>query len=199
MDKVLIGESGFVKKTRRSRVVNPKSLKMLEGVVQGLSLAEAGRRAGYAHPQSSFRAYERLKLEIPGRFEALGGPVDKVLKKVISKLEAQESKIGWYKGEIIQVVNVENHDIQLRAADMYLDLCNAFPGRGNRQQGDDANTGTRGPTFTLVVADAGRAKAIMERVADVESRFTSSALGAKVDEDQGRVGPAEPLQTPPEL
>ena len=38
---------------------------------------------------------------------------------------------------------------------MLLKLHNAFPGRGNRQQGDDGDTGTRGPSFTLVVADYG--------------------------------------------
>jgi hypothetical protein len=97
MDKVLIGESGFVKKKRHSRAVNPKSLKMLEGVVQGLSKAEAGRRAGYAHRQSSFRAYERLKLEIPGRLEALGCPLDKVLMTVIEELDAEETKLGGTK------------------------------------------------------------------------------------------------------
>jgi hypothetical protein len=86
-----------VKKKRRSRAVNPKSIKMLAGVAQGLSLAEAGRRAGYAHPQSSHRAYERLKLEIPGRLEALGCPVDKVLMKVISELDAEETKLGGTK------------------------------------------------------------------------------------------------------
>jgi hypothetical protein len=111
-----------VKKKRRSRAVNPKSLKMLEGVVQGLSKAEAGRRAGYAHPQSSFRAYERLKLEIPGRLNALGCPIDRVLKKVISKLDAQETEIGWFKGGLKQAVNVVAHDIQLGAADVLLKL-----------------------------------------------------------------------------
>jgi hypothetical protein len=44
------GEGGFVKKKRRSRAVNAKSFKKLKGVARGLSLAEAGRRAGYAHP-----------------------------------------------------------------------------------------------------------------------------------------------------
>jgi hypothetical protein len=118
-----------VKKKRHSRAMNPKSLKMLEGVVQGLSKAEAGRRAGYAHPQSSFRAYERLKLEIPARLDALGCPVDKVLKMIIEELDAEETKLGWYKGELKQAVNVPAHDIQLRAAEMILELCNAFPGR----------------------------------------------------------------------
>jgi hypothetical protein len=102
-----------MKKKRRSRAVNPKSVKMVAGVTQGLGLAEAGRRAGYAHPQSSFRAYERLKLEIPGRLDALGCPVDEVLMKVISELNAEETKLGWYKGRLVQAVNVVAHDIQL--------------------------------------------------------------------------------------
>jgi hypothetical protein len=49
--------------------------------------------------------------------------------KVISELDAEETKLGWYKGELKQAVNVPAHDIQLRAAEMILELCNAFPGR----------------------------------------------------------------------
>jgi len=185
-----------MKKRRRSRAVNPKSLEMLQGVAQGLSLAEAGRRAGYAHPQSSFRAYERLKLEIPGRLDALGCPVDKVLMKVISELDAEETKLGWHKGRLVQAVNVVAHDIQLRAAKILLELHNAFPGR---YRGDETSHTSVGPTFTLVVAGPGRAKAIMERVADIESRVTSAALGPALDADEGRAGHGEPVQTPPKL
>jgi hypothetical protein len=72
---------------------------------------------------------KRLKLEIPGRLEALGCPIDKVLNLLIEELEAEETKLGWYKGWLVQAVNVPAHDIQLRAAEMILELCNAFPGR----------------------------------------------------------------------
>jgi hypothetical protein len=83
-----------VKKKRRSRAVNPKSPKLLERIAQGMSIAEAGRRAGYTTRSASHRAYERLELEIPDRLNALGCPVDKVLAQLISKLEAKETKIG---------------------------------------------------------------------------------------------------------
>jgi len=138
------GESGFVKKKRRSRAVNPKSLKMLAGVAQGLSLAEAGRRAGYAHTSTSYKAFQRLKLLIPKRLDALGCPVDKVLMTVISKLGAMETKMGWHKGKLIDAVNVVDHDTQLRAADMILELCNATP---------DVVIGSKGTMVALELED----------------------------------------------
>jgi hypothetical protein len=50
-------------------------------------------------------------------------------KMIIEELDAEETKLGWYKGRLVQAVNVPAHDIQLRAAEMILELCNAFPGR----------------------------------------------------------------------
>jgi hypothetical protein len=81
--------------------------------------------------------------------------------------------MGWHKGQFVQAANVPAHDIQLRAAETLLELHNAYPGRGNRQQGDDGDTGTRGPTFNLGVADSGKAKAIMNRVAHIQGSATS--------------------------
>jgi len=177
-----------MKKKRRGLAVNPKSLKMLEGVARGLSLAEAGRRAGYAHTSTSYKAFHRLKLLIPERLDALGCPVDKVLMTVISKLEATETKMGWHKGKLIDTVNVVDHDTQLRAADMILELCNAYPGRGNRQQqGDDGETETRGPTFTLAIADPTVAERVLEKLAARKGGDFAGRLG-ELDEDQGRAG-----------
>jgi hypothetical protein len=162
-----------------------------------MSIAEAGRRAGYAAPQSSHRAYERLKLLIPDKLKALGCPVDKVLMKVISKLEAEETKMGWHKGKLVQAVNVVDHDTQLRAADMLLDLYNAYPRNGRHEDESHAQPG--GPSFTLVIADPERAAAIRERLAHIRSSHTPASLGTPLDEDEGRAGPREPLQTPPKL
>jgi hypothetical protein len=154
---------------------------MLAGVAQGLSLAEAGRRAGYAH----LRAYERLKLEIPGRLDALGCPVDKVLKMIIEELDAEETKLGWHKGRLVQAVNIAAHDIRLRAAEILLELHNAYPGAGNRQQGDDGDTATRGPYFTVAVADPGVAERVQEKPAARKDSLLAARVGEALDSDEG--------------
>jgi hypothetical protein len=127
---------------RRSRsVMNQKRVKLLEGIAQGMNVSEAGRYAGYGPASSAHRAYERLKLETPDKLNAMGCPVERVLKKAISELEAEETKIGWYKGGLVQAVNVVAHDIRLEAADILPDLYNAYPRSGRDR--DDSGAGWR--------------------------------------------------------
>jgi hypothetical protein len=74
---------------------------------------------------------------------------------VISGLDAEETKLGWYKGRLVQAVNVVAHDIQLRAAEILLKLHNAYPGR---YRDDETSNTAVGPSFTVVFADPERAK-----------------------------------------
>jgi hypothetical protein len=92
----------------------------------------------------------------------LAGRLDNVLKKVIAKIDAIETKLGFHKGKLIQAVNVVAHDIQLRAADMLLKLHNAYPGR---YRGDEASNTPVGPYFTLSVANPGVAERVLEKLA----------------------------------
>jgi hypothetical protein len=151
------------KERRRSRsVMNRKRVKLLRGLAQGMNISEAGREAGYYNRQSAHRAYERLKLQIPGRLNALGCPVDKVLTKLISKLDAKETKFFQKDGVVIETRQVAAHDVQLDASDKLLRLFNAYP--SNRGNADADHDTVSGPSFTVVIADPDRARAIMERL-----------------------------------
>jgi hypothetical protein len=111
--------------------------------------------------------------------------------KVISELDAEETKLGWYKGRLVQAVNVVAHDIQLRATDMLLKLHNACRGRGNRQQGDDGETRACGPTFTLAIADPAVAERVLEKLparkgGDFASRERRAEVAVRDEERDGR-------------
>lgn len=70
---------------------------------------------------------ESLTSPIIKSLDKQGINLDSLAKKLAEKLEAKETKIFAYQGKIGDEVDLEAHDIQLRAIDMALKLRGDYP------------------------------------------------------------------------
>jgi hypothetical protein len=185
-------QSQMKKQRRRSRSVwNQKRVRLAKGIAQEVNISDAGRCAGYSRASSAHRAHERFTLEIPDKLKALGCPVERVLQKIISKLDARETRFFQKDGMVIETRQVVAHDVQLDASKTLLKLFNAFPA-----EGDSHSPHAGGPSFNLVIADAGVAEAILERLARQSGGDFATRVGAALDQDERRAGSAESVQPP---
>jgi hypothetical protein len=124
-------DRGFLHR-RRSRVrLDARKRRLIKGVSQGMTIAEAGTFAGYTHRQAAHRAFRSIQLQIPEALECTGYPVDKMLTKLVevlfSQLEATKTRILKYQGVVTDTKEFADHRIQLRAAIELSKLFGRYP------------------------------------------------------------------------
>lgn len=107
---------------RKPNGLDARRRRLLEGVSQGMSIAEAGRNAGYAYRQSAHRAFESIALRFPEALAAVVNPgedcsVVRIFEKLRNLQDAKKLTIFKYRGVITEIHEDEAHDIQLRAAE----------------------------------------------------------------------------------
>ena len=107
--------------------------RLLKGISQGMTIAEAGAQAGYVHRQAAHRAFKSIQLWLPQALEGAGYPVDKMLTELVEKLrdqmEAKKTRFFKYKGVVTDVREVPAHNIQLRAITELFKLLGLYPGK----------------------------------------------------------------------
>lgn len=125
--------------SKRHRTVTPQQRKLLTGIAKGMTISAAGRAANYSHAQSAIHAYHRMREKVPAVLEALGCPIEKVLQKVVDKLEAKETKFFASEGIVLDEREVEAHGTQLEAASLLLDCYGAKD--KTKDAGEDQGSG----------------------------------------------------------
>jgi hypothetical protein len=171
-----------------------KRTKLLQGIGSGLNVSEAGRAAGYSNAQSAHRSLDRIRLQVPDILEKMNIPVEKVIKKLASKMEARETKFFGHGGIVMETRSVEAHDIQLRAAIELAKMHGLYP-RTNGHNGENGDSG-EGTTININLGFLGpeRAEAVFA-AARQRARGGGSGqpvLDATSDQDQGRPGSDKP-------
>jgi hypothetical protein len=105
---------------KRNQRLTTQQRALIKGLNQGLTIADAGRKAGYSARQASHTAYKSLRLRFHDVLERANLSVDQILTETIqkqrSKLEAKETKFFAHMGIVGESRDVEAHDIQLQAA-----------------------------------------------------------------------------------
>ena len=105
---------------KRNQRLTTQQRALIKGLNQGLTIADAGRKAGYSARQASHTAYKSLRLRFHDVLERANLSVDQILTETIQKqrgkLEAKETKFFAHMGIVGESRDVEAHDIQLQAA-----------------------------------------------------------------------------------
>jgi len=122
---------------RKSR--SPRQLALVAGIVEGKSISEAGRDAGYASPQSAWDAYNRLKDEVIKALNKHNSPLDVAVKNMAEMCDATKIIFCQHEGKITDQREVADNETRLRANVHILRLLGAYDRpRKNRQEPDSA-------------------------------------------------------------
>lgn len=95
---------------------------LAQGVADGLSIAEAGRRAGVAHRQSAHEMYNSVREQLPALMDGVGLDVRSILCRIREKCDAHETKFFQFEGKVTERVDVEAHGVQLKALELAVSL-----------------------------------------------------------------------------
>ena len=116
-------------KRKRNRIprLTSKEALFAEARMEGATLEEATRTAGYApHRQQGFKVEQRIAEKAPEVFNRIGLTVERFGKKLEQLLDAKEVKHFANKGIVLDTKEVEALDIQSRAVDMGLRTHGAY-------------------------------------------------------------------------
>jgi hypothetical protein len=113
-------------KTRKENLTLKRS-RLLQELPKSRSVAEAGKKAGYACRQSAHEALKDISEGTPEVLERLGLTRDYVLDKCLRPLlEAEETKFFANQGIVMEEKTVKANDIRLRTIDIWAKLMGAY-------------------------------------------------------------------------
>jgi hypothetical protein len=108
----------------------PRQVALVKNLVDGMTITEAARRAGYSKKcpgQSGYQALQNLKMKMPELLDRLGlsdvALIEKHLKPLLS---ARTTKFFQHGGKVTGKRIVADNDARLRALDMALRLRGSF-------------------------------------------------------------------------
>ncbi len=108
----------------------PRQVAFLKNLVDGMTVTEAARNAGYSKKcpgQSGYQALQNLKLKMPELFDRLGlSDVALIEKHLKPLLRARTTKFFQHEGKVTGKRIVADNDARLRALDMALRLRGTF-------------------------------------------------------------------------
>jgi hypothetical protein len=166
----LTADARMTKKATKRRstkqLLTPKQARFLKELRKATTQAQAVLKAGYEtnNPdQTASNVLARIIRRAPEALERCGLDLETLVKKrLVPALGAKETKFFAWEGEVTDSRDVVAWDARLKSLDMAFRLHGAYPKNGNGN-GNHAHVG--GPTFTLVIADAGRAQQLLEAMA----------------------------------
>lgn len=172
------------------RGTTDRQRKLANGITKGLTIKEAGTRAGYASDASSRQAYKILRLRFHPLLEKSGFNLTHILrdnfKRLLSMREAKKTELVTHQGIVMDKVQMADNAIRLRA----INDVNRYIGAANPEPDDpERNTAYAGPaqvSITLVLPDADSAKAVVAITANRPADHQQSGVDAVLDQDPGR-------------
>jgi hypothetical protein len=109
-----------------SMQLKPRQVALVKNLMDGMTLTEAARRAGYSKKwpgQAGYQALQNLKLKTPDLLERLGlGGVTLIEKHLKPLLSARTVKFFQHKGKVTDKRIVPDNDARLRGLDMAFKL-----------------------------------------------------------------------------
>lgn len=166
--------------------MNKKRSRLLQGIADGLSTAEAGRRAGFGTRQAAYKSLKLIRLNLPELLDKADLGVYKLLSGFKESLEATETKFFLSKtGQLIETPPRIAHGIRLKARIELAKWHGFYPESYDASNGDRAGGASRAP-LVVVIADADRAAAISEQLrAAREMRAIPTGMDEARDADAG--------------
>jgi hypothetical protein len=111
--------------------LKPRQVALVKNLMDGMTLTEAARRAGYSKKwpgQAGYQALQNLKLKTPDLLERLGlGDVTLIEKHLKPLLSADMVKFFQHKGKVTAKRIVPDNDARLKALDVAFKLSAAYP------------------------------------------------------------------------
>jgi hypothetical protein len=115
------------KKERKAKHLTVKQSKLLQALPTSDSVAEAGKKAGYAYRQDTHRALKTIAERTPEVLEQLGLTIEYVADKCLRPLlEARETKFFASNGLVMTEREVDALDVRLRAIEVWAKLAGAY-------------------------------------------------------------------------
>jgi hypothetical protein len=115
-----------MKEKRHFQKLNPRRRRLLKALATSTSIGEAGRRAGYAHPQNANRAIQQMRPLILQAMEKHGWDIDRFARHQVKLLEAKKTLFAQREGRFTDKRRVDDNSIQLAAQEMGLKILGVY-------------------------------------------------------------------------
>jgi hypothetical protein len=102
--------------------LKPRRQALLTALATGKTVADSSRFAGYASPKQGSEALADLRRKLPELMEAIGMSTPDILRKLKRKLDAQKTITASFMGQISDVIEVDDHGVQMDAIKLSLRL-----------------------------------------------------------------------------
>jgi len=179
-------------KPKKTRPRTKRQKKLVEAILtKGRSFSEAAKEAGYANRHSAHEAFTALKLRFHPALEAAGYDLNQIVTDNFSRMlalrDAKIVKHFAHQGIVMETKEVEDNAtrrLAIRDTNEFLGIVGS-----GRPADEDRDTGYVGPaqvSVTLVIADPGRAKTIVELSPDRPTDHQQPFVDEPMDQDPGR-------------
>jgi hypothetical protein len=158
----------------------------MEARLNAATMQKATAAAGLARfSQTDFNIEKRSAEKCPAVFNREGVTIERIAKKVANKLDAKTTKFFSHQGTVLDSREVQDHDTQLKAAELGLKALGALKAH---DEGDSTEGRSETHTVCLVVTDERRAARLAGLLSPSGPGGVVIDVDAKVDEDPGRQG-----------
>jgi hypothetical protein len=114
------------KKRKGRRELTLKQARLVKELPTAHSVAEAGRKAGFANRQEAHKALDSIREKMPDVLERHGLTADFAADKCRQLMNAKETRFFAKDGMVWETREVEALDVQLRALDIWAKMYGAF-------------------------------------------------------------------------
>jgi hypothetical protein len=114
----------------RAKTLTPRQTALTKNLLNGTTITEAARRAGYSRKnlaQSGHQALNAIRLRVPELMDELGLTERELIEKhLVPLLSAKTTKYFQNKGKVTDKRSVPDHDTRLQALDLSFKLRGAY-------------------------------------------------------------------------
>lgn len=102
--------------------LKPRRKLLLASLVAGNTVAESSKIARYSAPRAGSEALADLRKKVPELMDALGLSTKELLERLHKKCDATKTITASWNGQITDVIEVDDHGIQMDAIKLSLRL-----------------------------------------------------------------------------
>ena len=102
--------------------LKPRRRVLLAALVAGNTVAKSSEIARYSAPRAGTEALADMRKRLPEMMDAIGLSTSDLLRKIKAKTEAQKTITANWNGEITDIIEVDDHGVQMDAVKLSLRL-----------------------------------------------------------------------------
>ena len=102
--------------------LKPRRRVLLAALAAGNTVAKSSQIARYSAPRAGTEALADMRKRLPEMMDAIGLSTSDLLRKIKAKTEAQKTITANWNGEITDIIEVDDHSVQLDATKLALRL-----------------------------------------------------------------------------